>query len=285
MAKIRIFYTEPVFSEETPVILQKAGYEVFVAKEEIKGVHEFDRESLLATLKEIQPEVLVVGLKFKIDKEVLDSALIKYVFTRSTNTTDHIDCKYCEERGIEIINLKGEELSDVTAVAEACLGGMIQLMRSETPGYEVRGKRLGLWGYGRIARHLEKYAKAHEMDVVYHDPAFLAYSVPIGKLLNDSHIISIHASSIPENKNMVKYEHFEKMAQCPFVLNSTRPWLIEGGSVKKALENGLISGFWADMPVGFEHPKVIIWNKAGNTYESAIKTEIILRNKILKWLQ
>ena len=83
---------------------------------------------------------------------------------------------------------------------------------------------------------------------------------------------------------MVKYSHFEKTEQKPFILNSARPWLIEDGAIKKALENNLISGFWADMPIGFEHPKVVIWNKAGNTYESSLKTEVIIVNKLIKWL-
>jgi len=42
------------------------------------------------------------------------------------------------------------------------------------------------------------------------------------------------------------------------------------------LENNLISGFWADKPIGFEHPKVVIWNKGGNTYESSLKTESVI---------
>ena len=89
---MKILITEHHFCPETPVRLVEAGHEVDIAKEEVANVHEFDRTALLATLKSSQPEVLVVGFKFQIDKEVLDSSPIKAVFTRTTGR-DHIDLK------------------------------------------------------------------------------------------------------------------------------------------------------------------------------------------------
>src|SRR3990167_9797448 len=265
---MRILLTETNHNPETPIILNKAGHEVFVPKEEIPDVHEFDRLALIQTIKDLRPDGLLVGLKFKIDKEILDLG-IKVVATRTTNITDHIDYKYCEEKGIEILNLKGEELEDVTAVAEACLGGMIQLARLESPGTEIRGKTLGLWGYGRIASHLEKYALAHEMKVINYDikifeNALGTNRVDLDTLLKESDFISIHASSTPENKGMVKYSHFEKMERKPFIINSARHWMVE--DVQKALENNLISGYWTDLPIEFTHPRAIVWNHSGNTY-------------------
>ena len=165
---MKILLTESNFNPETPIILNKAGHEVFVPKEEIPDVHEFGRAELIQTIKDLKVDVLICGLKFLIDKEILDLG-IKVVATRTTNITDHIDYKYCQEKGIEIIHLEGNELEDVTAVAEACLGAMIQLSRLDVLGQEIRGKTLGLWGYGRIARQLEKYALAHEMNVIKYD--------------------------------------------------------------------------------------------------------------------
>src|SRR3990167_8058763 len=204
---MKIFFTERPVSEENLKPFQTTTHIIQYPKEEILDVHTFDRSALIQTIKDLKVDVLVVGLKFKIDREVLDLG-IKVVATRTTNITDHIDYKYCKDMGIEILNLKGEELEDVTAVAEACLGGMIQLARLESPGVEIRGKTLGLWGFGRIAKHLGSYSSEHEMRVIYYDPAFPIYSVSTEQLLKESDFISIHASSIPENKDMVKYSHF-----------------------------------------------------------------------------
>src|SRR3990167_9979580 len=108
----KIYFTERHFDELTPGILQQAGHEVYVPKEEVESVHTFGRPELIATLKEIQPDVLVVGLRYKIDQEILDCAPIKAVFTRTTGL-DHIDEAYCKEKGIEVHSLRGEDLSDV----------------------------------------------------------------------------------------------------------------------------------------------------------------------------
>ena len=279
----RILLTEHNFDPETPIRLNKAGFEVFIPKQEIPNVHEFDRTALVETIKNVQPDVLLTGFKFQIDEEILSLAPIKAVFTRTTNITDHIDYEYCKEKGVEIINLKGEDLEDVTAVAEACLGAMIQLSRLDSPGNEIRGKTLGLWGYGRIARHLEKYAKVHEMEVIHFDPKYFQTSFLLEKLLKYSDYISIHISSTPDNKGAVNYSHFKYMEKKPYLLNSARHWITE--DVKKALDEGLIKGYWTDLPIEFSHPRAIVWKHSGVTKESALKTESIVVNNILKWQQ
>src|SRR3990167_9129972 len=115
---MKILACERTHSLETALAFVRAGHEFFEPKETIPDVHEFGRAELIQTIKELKPDVLLVGLKFVIDQEIIDLG-IKVVATRTTNITDHIDYEYCEEKGIEVINLKGEELEDVTAVAEA----------------------------------------------------------------------------------------------------------------------------------------------------------------------
>src|SRR3990167_7395646 len=100
---MKLYFTERHFDELTPGILQKAGHEVFVPKEEIEDVHTFGRPELIATLKEIQPDILVVGLRYVIDQEILDCAPIKAIFTRTT-ALDSLDLEYCKQKKIEIIS-------------------------------------------------------------------------------------------------------------------------------------------------------------------------------------
>src|SRR3990167_6214023 len=107
--------------------------------------------------------------------------------------------------------------------------------------------------------------------------------VSLEELLKESDFISIHASSTPENKDMVKYSHFEKMERKPFIINSARHWMVQ--DVKRALDEGLIGGYWTDLPIEFTHPRAIVWNHSGNTYESSLKTEAIITQKLISWLK
>lgn len=276
---MKILFSEHNFRLETPGELQQQGHEVFIPKEEIKDVHEFGRDELLATLKDIKPEVLVVGLKFKIDKEIIDSVPLKAIFTRTTGL-DHIDSKYCKEKGIEVVGLKGEELGGVSAVAELCMLKMLELVRRDSG--ELKDKTLGIVGYGRIGRMVADRATAFGMTVRYVDSAKdWEYELPI--LLMKSDIISLHISSTEENKNFIDKEKFEMMRDGAYFLNSSRPWLVDEEALKWALDNKL-SGAWFDFDMPFEHSNLITTpHIAGKTLESSKKTEKIIVSKIIEY--
>src|SRR3990167_2008954 len=184
----KIYFTERHFDELTPCILQQAGHEVYVPKEEIENVHTFGRPELIATLKEIQPDVLVVGLKFQIDKEILDSAPIKAVFTRTT-ALDLLDLDYCRRKNVDVISLRNSNLSGVTAVSEWVVGNLICLLRNGNPGYQIKDKIIGLIGYGRISKHVERIVTVIGAKVIYCDP-LNPESVPLEILLKESDIVS-----------------------------------------------------------------------------------------------
>lgn len=156
----RLLLTERHISEETPRRLVEAGFEVFSPKEEIPGVHEFDRSALIQTIKDLQPDILLTGFRHTIDEEILSLSPIKAVFTRTTGT-DHITGK------VEIIKLVGEELTDVVAVPECTILHLLLLLRQDKR--ELRGKTVGLVGYGRISKLLATRLEAFGANVIYYD--------------------------------------------------------------------------------------------------------------------
>ena len=265
---MKLLFTEHNINPETPGILQKEGHEVFIPKENIPGVHEFDRDSLLHTIKRIQPDALVVGLKFKIDDEITQS--IKTVFTRTTGL-DHITSD------VKVISLRGSDLSDVRAVPELSLAMCIYMMRTlYVPGYELNGKSVGIIGYGRLGRLIEQLMNGFGARVYHADK---------GESLDDvlkCQVIFITVTANEENRGMIGLEQFKLMEACPFVLNPSRSWLVK--DVQEALDQELISGYWTDFDMPFKHPKMITTpHLGGNTFESAEKTERILVNKILEY--
>jgi len=281
---MKIFYTERSINGLGQ--LQKAGIDAFEPKEEIPNVHEFDRSSLLAYLKEFKPEGIVVGLKFQIDKEIMDQVNLKVIFTRTTGL-DHIDTEYAKEKGIEVINLKGEELTDVRAVAELNLCMMIFLMRTvHKPGYELGGKTMGLIGFGRIGRQLAGMGLNLGMHIIYHDPAFPQKSIPLEKLLKESQIISLHVTAKEENRDMISWEQFAQMEQHPFFLNSSRPWLVDNKALKSALKEGLVSGAWIDFDLDFKAPNLLTSPHLGGlTMEATVRTEQIIIEKVIRYYE
>ena len=292
----RILFVERNFNPETPIVLNKAGHEVFVVKEEIPDVHTFDRSALIQTIKDLKIDVLVVGLKFQIDKEILDLR-IKAVFTRTTGL-DHIDTDYCKEKGIEVIPLVGSELTDVVAVPELCLWAMLELIRKRG-GRELRGKTLGIIGFGRIGRQLGKYAIKLGMNLLTHadyspnfepiDISEFRFTCPFvskKEILSKSDIVSLNISSTEENRNFFDRIKFEQMKDGAYFLNSSRGWLVDESALQWALESGKLAGAWSDFPVGFSHPNLLVTNhEGGKTLESSIATEVIIVHKLIGWLK
>lgn len=284
----KILFSEHNILATTPGLLQQTGHEVWVVKEDIPGVHEFGREEFLNLVKEFQPDVLVCGFKFQVDKTVLDN-VDRAVFTRTTGL-DHISLDYAKEKGIEVIPLYGSELGDIVAVPELCLWAMLELMRRRGK-QELKGKTLGLIGYGRISKLVEKRAKAFEANVLKYDINLSEASNQsnaglLEVVLQTSDIVSLHISSVEENRNFMDRAKFEQMKDGSYFLNSSRGWLVDESALMWALESGKLAGAWSDFPVSFEHPNLIVTNhQGGKTIESASKTETILVNKLLQWLQ
>jgi phosphoglycerate dehydrogenase-like enzyme len=198
-------------------------------------------------------------------------------------TTDKIVA--CNSTGLdhikapEVISLRGEDLTDLTAVPELCLGMAILLTR-ELKREEIRGKTLGLIGYGRIAKKFERYAVEMGMNVVVcekGDPKVL---------LEMSDIVSLHITADEDNRNFFDWEKFKFMKDGSILLNSARPWLVERDALKWALDHKL-AGAWFDFDMpGSEHIEhdnfVTTDHLGGTTKESRAKSELIIANKLLK---
>ncbi len=215
-------------------------------------------------VKEKDAEIIVIN-----DFKTIETD--KIVACNSTGI-DHINA-------FEIISLRGEDLSDLTAVAELCLGKTILLTRTFKKE-EIRGKTLGIIGYGRIGKQFEIYAKLVGMNVYHFDKEEPEHN--LYNLLYKSDIVSLHISANEENRNFFKKEYFEQMKDGAIFLNSTRPWLVEEKGLKWALDNKL-AGAWFDFKITFIHPKLVTTNHlGGTTLESRKKSEMILAKKILK---
>jgi len=225
-------------------------------------------------LKEVLPSVHIIGIrsKTKLTKEVLahaDKLMAVACFCIGTN---QVDLEYATEKGITVFN---SPYSNTRSVAELVLAECVMLVRriphrshaahagqwikSAKDSYELRGKTLGIVGYGHIGSQVSVLAEAFGMKVLYYD---IETKLPLGnanavdsldELLTASDIVTLHVPATLDTVNMIGAEHFAKMKAGSFFLNLSRGNVVDIEALKSALESGHLKG--AAVDVYPEEPK------------------------------
>lgn len=216
-------------------------------------------------------DVLVIRLKYKLDKKELDKfPNLKYILTPTTGL-NHIDLEETELRGISVLSLKGETdfLNQIPSTAEHTWALLLALVRKLVPavnhvstngwnrdlfkGYNLRGKTLGIIGLGRVGRQVARFANAFGMEVQYFDPLIdsetdLALRLDhIEELMKNSDVISIH---IPLQKETVKFidsSLIQLVKPSVWMINTSRGEIWDEDAVAKAVYSHQIQGVATDV--------------------------------------
>lgn len=225
------------------------------------------KEQLIAEIGDV--DVLIMRVDPKIDKEVLDAAKNLKIMGVCSVGLNHIDLEYAKEKGIQIFNAPG---MNANAVAELTFSKMLDISRKTIEanydvkvkhewdkykfvGRELRGKTLGIMGFGRIGRRVGELGRAFLMDIVAYDP-FLkpedfekehAKGVTIDELLKVSDFIAIHMPLTPESKNLFNAKSIEGMKDDAVVLNMSRGGIVNEKDMYEALKAGKIGGYATDV--------------------------------------
>jgi D-3-phosphoglycerate dehydrogenase len=262
---MKIVVTEPLhLAKEAKEALAKLGSVAYGP---------FDDEALAGELAGC--DVLMVRLSRHIGETLMQKAPhLRFIVTATTGL-DHIDREAAKRRGIRIISLRDcpEAITDVSATAEHCLGLLLALVRGTVGadahvrqggwdrnrffGRQLRGKRIGIVGYGRIGALLAGYARALGMEVVAcdRDPKKIvppAKALPLEELLKTSDAISIHVTADPENKHLLDAAAIASMRQGAFVLNTARGSLVDEVALADAVASGHLAGIAVDVLDGEE---------------------------------
>lgn len=246
------------------------------------------------TKEELKEEIgeydgIVVRSRTKLTADVLENAKNLKVIGRAGVGLDNIDLKKAAELKIEVLNTPE---APAVSVAEFALGLILTLARkisyadrtthkaqwnkNECLGYTLNGKKLGLLGFGNIAKHLAKIAIALGMDVGVYS-RFSKGQVAIDEakeigcsiypsvedLLKEAQIISLHLPSSPQTENIINEERINLMRKDSLIINTARGNLIDEKALIKALKNKYIAG--AALDVYREEPlknqELINWNE------------------------
>lgn len=180
--------------------------------------------------------------------------------------TNQVDMKAATEMGIAVFN---SPFSNTRSVAELVIAEAIMLLRripekdkaahkgiwlKEAKGsYELRGKTLGLIGYGHIGTQVSVMAESLGAKVIYYD---VEAKLPLGnahftdtldELLEASDIVSLHVPATPQTKNMMGREQFDKMKDGVIFINLSRGTVVDIAALKEAYETGKVAGAAIDV--------------------------------------
>ena len=210
------------------------------------------------------------GLFWAADR--LDAALLNRMpklklVSKMGSGMDNIDLDGCRTRGIAVVNSKGK---NTNAVAEMTLCLMLALLRhllplsraaregawdARVPGSVLKGKTIGLIGFGMIARQVAQLLSSFSVRICAYDPYLdekaakkLGVSpVSLDKLLAVSDLISVHIPALPENEGMFCRELFSRMKPGCLFLNCSRGSLVVEEDLYDALRDRTLAGAACDV--------------------------------------
>jgi len=214
-------------------------------------------------------DVLIMRVDPKIDKDIIDAGKNLKIIGVCAVGLNHVDMAYAKEKGINVFNAPG---MNANAVAELTISKMLDISRNTMPanhdvkvnhiwdkykyvGRELRGKTLGIMGFGRIGRRVGELGKAFKMNIVAYDPylkpeqfaAEGATGMDVDGLIRVSDFISIHVPLTPETKDLFNKESIAKMKDGAVVLNMSRGGIVNEKDMYEALKEGRIGGYAADV--------------------------------------
>jgi D-3-phosphoglycerate dehydrogenase len=262
---MKILVTEPLhFAEEARRNLAALGAIVFGPFSDCVLAREL-----------LDCNVLMVRLGRYIGETLIASAPNLHFILTATTGLDHIDLRAAHHADVRVISLRDcpEAIADVSATAEHSFGLLLALMRRTTLaadhvldggwdrnrfwGTQLRGKRLGIVGYGRIGAMVARYGAAFGMKVGAYDREPTRIAAPaepmsFEALLRLSDVISIHVTANPSNRHLIDREAIAQMKPSMFVINTARGSIIDEAALAEALSHGRVAGVAVDVLEGEE---------------------------------
>ena len=223
-----------------------------------------DENELCEKIKNIS--VLGIRSKTQVTAKVLENANRLMVIGAFCIGTNQIDLKAATKKGVAVFNAP---FSNTRSVVELAIAEMIMLMRnipdksakmhigkwdkSAAGSFEVRGKKLGIIGYGNIGTQLSVIAENLGMNVFYYDKEErLALSnatkcKTLKELLAISDVISLHVDGRESNTNMIGEAEFKLMKKGVIFLNLSRGHIVDIKALKENILSGKVAGCSIDV--------------------------------------
>lgn len=302
--------THPILKET----LESAGHQVTVDS----GV---SYESLLSQIKEY--DAMVVRSKIVIDRNFLDHARHLKCIGRVGAGMETIDVAYAESLGIRCLN---SPEGNRDAVGEHALGLLLTLFnhltradsqvrqgiwhREENRGLEIKGKTVGIIGFGNMGAAFAQRLQGFECDIIAYDkykphgyaPAYVK-EVSLEELQARAEVVSLHVPLTDETHHMVNRRFIQQFSHDLYLINTSRGPVVKTEDLAQAVKEGRVKGAALDVleyedmskdGLDTSHPDlqylltcpnmVFSPHVGGWTVESKYKLAKVLADKMLKCL-
>ncbi|KAG5919080.1 D-3-phosphoglycerate dehydrogenase 2 [Claviceps africana] len=239
-------------------ILRGQGYQVEALKTSLP------EDQLIGKIRDVH--VIGIRSKTKLNERVLREAKNLLVVGCFCIGTNQVDLEYAARHGIAVFN---SPFANSRSVAELVIAEIITLARQlgdrsselhrgtwnkvSAKCWEIRGKTLGIIGYGHIGSQLSVLAEAMGMNVIYYDVVTLmalgtARQVPtLEHLLKDAHFVTLHVPDLPETRGMISTEQFAQMKAGSYLINASRGTVVDIPALVTAMRSGKIAGAALDV--------------------------------------
>ena len=239
-------------------MLEHEGYTV----ETLKG--SLSEDELCAKIKDVT--ILGIRSKTTVTKKVLDAAERLISIGCFCIGTNQVDLDYATQKGVCVFNAP---FSNTRSVVEMVIGEIIMLMRkvvsknaqlhqgkwdkSADNCFELRGKKLGIVGYGNIGSQLSVLAEAMGMQVYYYD---VMEKLQLGnarkcdtmdELLSSVDIVTLHVDGRKSNAKIIGEHEFKMMKDNVIFINLSRGHVVDIDAMVKVLDSGKILGAAVDV--------------------------------------
>lgn len=239
-------------------LFKEEGYQVEVVSSAMS------EEELCEKIKNVS--ILGIRSKTNVTKKVLENANRLISIGAFCIGTNQIDLETCQEKGIAVFNAP---FSNTRSVVEMAIAEIIFLMRnfvdksagmhvgkwdkSATGSFEIRGKKLGIVGYGNIGAQLSVLAENMGMNVFYYDvieKLALGNATKLNsleELLKTCDIVSLHVDGRKDNKRLLDREKIGMMKHGAILVNLSRGHVVDIPALRDAILSGQLAGCAVDV--------------------------------------
>lgn len=256
--KINILLLENI-SDTAVKFFKDSGY---ASVRKITGA--LSEEDLIKEVKDVH--LLGIRSKTQVTSRVLDAARKLQAIGCFCIGVNQVDLKYAKQQGVAVFNAP---YSNTRSVAELVIGLSVLLIRrivdknraahegvwlKDAKGsYELRGKTLGIIGYGNIGTQVSVLAEAMGMHVIFYDTVT---KLPLGNavakkslkdLVSQADIITLHVPETASTKNMINKNVIKNFKKGSILINYARGEVVDLEALAKALQEGQMSGAAVDV--------------------------------------
>lgn len=295
--------------DETVQIFQDKGIEIEFFK------RAFLEEELIERIKDV--DILGIRTRTPVTKRVLAKANKLRVIGAFCTGTEHVDREAARKKGIQVFH---SPFGSTRSVVELVIGCMIMLARqvpdknklmhegiwdkSYKGCHEIKGKTLGIIGYGHIGTTLSVVAEALGMQVCFYDTVD---RMPYGntkacqsleELLAISDVITLHVDGREENNNLIGEKEFIQMKDGVLFINASRGQVVDYDALVTCIKNGKVAGAALDVFINNplargdpfvsplqQLPNVILTPHLGGSTEEALRARgLYVAKRIIKFL-